>query len=113
MAAKHQAAVPLLLEPATSQHRRYATQCRPMAASRHFTKQLGYPVPESTARKYLNLYRKELKASRKRHADSLSTITELPLRKRGRPLLLEIMHFLLIMVEVLIQTIHGLNRCCS
>ena len=45
-------------------------------------------MPESTARKYRDLYRKELESSRKRYAESLPTITELPPRKRGRPLLL-------------------------
>ena len=67
---------------------RYAAQHGPTAASRHFTKQLGHPVPESTPRKYSDFYRKELESSRKRHAESLPTITELPPRKRGRPLLL-------------------------
>ena len=45
-------------------------------------------MPESNARKYCDLYSKELESSRKRHAESLPTITELPLRKRGRPMLL-------------------------
>ena len=67
---------------------RYAAQHGPTAASRHFTKQLGHSVPESTARKFRDLYRKELESSRKRSAEALPTITELPPMKRGRPLLI-------------------------
>ena len=67
---------------------RYTSQHGPTAASQHFTKQLRHPVPVSTARKYRNLYHKELESSWKRHAESFPTITELPPRKRGRPLLL-------------------------
>ena len=47
-------------------------------------------MPESTACKFRDLYCNELESSRKRHAESLPTIpiSELPPRKRGRPLLI-------------------------
>lgn len=67
---------------------RYAAQHGPTAAARHFSKLLGHPVPESTARKFRNLYRTELETNRKRHAESLPSISELPPKKRGRPLLI-------------------------
>ena len=67
---------------------KYAAQHGPTAASRHFTKLQGHSVAESTACKFRDLYRKELESSRKRHAESLPTISELPPRKRGRPLLI-------------------------
>ena len=62
---------------------RYAAQHGPTAASRQFTKELGHPVTESTARKFRDLYCKELESSRKRHTESLPTIAELPPRKRA------------------------------
>ena len=48
---------------------RYAAQHGPTAASRQFTKELGHPVTESTARKFRDLYCKELESSRKRHTE--------------------------------------------
>ena len=78
----------------TSQQRanigRYASHHGPTAAAQHFTKLLGHPVPESTARTFRDLYCNELESSRKRHAESPPTIpiSELPPRKRGRPLLI-------------------------
>ena len=44
-------------------------------------------MPESTARKFRDLYCNELESSRKRHSEPLPTISELPPKKRGRPLL--------------------------
>ena len=67
---------------------KYAAEHGPTAASRHFTKLLGHSVPESTARKYRDLYCKVLESNRKRHAESLPIISELPPKKRGRPLLI-------------------------
>ena len=76
----------------TSQQRasigRYATQHGPTATSQHLAKLLGHSVPEATVRKFRDLYRKELESSRKQRAESIPIVSELPPKKRVRPLLL-------------------------
>ena len=64
---------------------KYAALYGAAAARRHFRSQLG-DLPESTVRKYKNLYTNEV-AARSKQNDT-SEITTLPMRKRGRPLTL-------------------------
>ena len=69
---------------------KYAAIHGSTAASRHFSSTFGHPVPESTARKFRDIYRAELER-RKRIAldEDTDTVVELPPKKRGRPLLLQ------------------------
>ena len=64
---------------------KYAAENGAAAARRHFKTDLG-DLPESTVRKYKNLYTTEL-ATRSKQNDT-SEITTLPMKKRGRPLTL-------------------------
>ena len=64
---------------------KYAALNGAAAARRHFRSELG-DLPESTVRKYKNLYTTEL-AARVKQNDT-SEITTLPMKKRGRPLTL-------------------------
>jgi len=63
-----------------------AGQIGPSEAARRFTRKLGYSVNESTARRFKKLYDQERKIKRMR--EEPEDIIELPLKKRGRPLLL-------------------------
>ena len=57
------------------------------AAAKRFSKKLKYPVNESTARRFKQLYLEERRAKRLRKEEDL-TVSDLPLKKRGRSLLL-------------------------
>ena len=59
----------------------------PTAAAKRVSRKLGFPVNESTACRFKKLYLEERKAKRLREEDDL-TVAEIPLKKRGRPLLL-------------------------
>ena len=61
---------------------KYAAQNGVAAARRHFKDKMG-DLPESTVRKYKNLYTTELSARSKKN--DTSEITALPMKKRGRP----------------------------
>ena len=67
---------------------RLALNIGPTAAAKRVSRKLGFPVNESTARRFKKLYLEERKAKRLREEDDL-TVAEIPLKKRGRPLLLE------------------------
>ena len=72
----------------TSQHRKVCRSAWAYGSGATFKKLLGHSAPESTARKFRDLYRNELESSRKRCSESLPKISELPPKKRGRPLLI-------------------------
>jgi len=63
-----------------------AGQIGPSEAARRFSRNLGYSVNESTARRFKKLCDQERKT--KRMKEEPEDIIELPLKKRGRPLLL-------------------------
>ena len=67
---------------------RYASIHGPTSAAHEFSIKLGHSVPESTARKYRDLYLKELEKQREASSSSIPTVTSLPLNSRGRPLVL-------------------------
>ena len=52
------------------------------AAAKRFSKKLKYPVNESTARRFKQLYLEERRAKRLREEENL-TVSDLPLKKRG------------------------------
>ena len=56
-------------------------------AAKRFSKKLKYPINESTARRFKQLYLQERRAKRLREEEDL-TVSDLPMKKRGRPLLL-------------------------
>ena len=56
-------------------------------AAKRFSKKLKYPANESTARRFKQLYLQERRAKRLREEEDL-TVSDLPMKKRGRPLLL-------------------------
>ena len=56
-------------------------------AAKQFSKKIKYPVNESTARRFKKLYLKERRAKRLREEEDL-TVNDLPMKKRGQPLLL-------------------------
>lgn len=62
---------------------RYATQHGNSSAARHFTKKLGKSISESTVRGWVKKYKQQLQST-----PNPEDITELPMAKRGRPLLL-------------------------
>ena len=64
---------------------KYASINGTASARRHFKKELG-DLPESTIRKYKQLYEKEVSAHAK--SGDFCDITALPPKKRGRPLAL-------------------------
>ena len=57
------------------------------AAAKRFSRKLKYSVNESTARRFKQLYLEERRAKRLREEEDL-TVSDLPVKKRGRPLLL-------------------------
>ena len=65
---------------------KYASESSDTAAARHFSKVLGKTLNRSTVHSLKKAYYVEL--SRKRKAEDDSAITSLPVKKRGRPLLL-------------------------
>ena len=65
---------------------KYASQHGVAAAARHFSKKLDNCVSETTVRSIRNVYIEGLK--RKRQDEEEGDIVTLPLKKRGRPLLL-------------------------
>ena len=68
---------------------RYASLHGPTAASREFSKRLNHRVPESTARKFRDLYVRELERQRINGSPSaISSVLDLPVKIRGRPLML-------------------------
>ena len=65
---------------------KYAAECGPTRASRHFTKELGKDVPESTARRLKKAYVEKHKILTKR-SDKNPQVTVLPKQSQRRPLL--------------------------
>ena len=65
---------------------KYASQNGVQAAKIKYSRELGIVINESTVRKFKKLYTDEL--SKKRRARNSTPVTELTLKKRGRPLLL-------------------------
>ena len=66
---------------------RLASNIGATSAAKRVSRKLGFPVNESTARRFKKLYLQERKVKRLREEEDL-TVAELPLKKRGRPLVL-------------------------
>ena len=65
---------------------KYAAMQGPTAASWHISSRLGHPVPESTARKFRDLYRAELERRKRKALDeytAISCVAELPPKNVG------------------------------
>ena len=54
------------------------------AAAKRVSRTLGFPINESTTRRFKKLYLEKRRAKRLREEDDL-TVAEFPLKKRGRP----------------------------
>ena len=67
---------------------KYASIHGPTAASREFLKRLSHRVPESTTRKYRDLYIRELERQHTSETSSIPCVSSLPAKNQGRPLLL-------------------------
>lgn len=69
---------------------KYATVCGVSAACKHFKPILRHNLPEPTAHKFKNVYVNDLqKRKRETHPEEvIPAISELPPKKRSRPLLL-------------------------
>ena len=66
---------------------KYASLRGPAATVRHFSGICGHAVPESTVRKFRDIYRAELKAQSSLTSGPV-TVSSLPCKPKGRPLLL-------------------------
>ena len=64
-----------------------AVDVKASEAAKWFSRKLKYSINESTARRFKQLYLEERRAKRLREEEDL-TVGDLPLKKRGRPLLL-------------------------
>ena len=67
---------------------RYSSQHGPTAASRYFTKKFGRLIPEASARRFKKEYLLKLKENVGTTKAQIE-IKELPIKRQGRPLLLQ------------------------